>query len=283
MAFFSHPDRLMFPAVGLRKRDIGKYYRDVHVPLLAFVRGHIAYVKRYPHGLDQNGFFQKNLPQYAPDWIPSVVLGKWKKVRYTVIDSLRTLLWWLNQDVLEFHLVPLRSPDFQHPRYMAFDIDPPEGMPFKEIRDFTIAIRPIIESFGYNAFVKPSGKRGAHVLCPLEARWSAEKVFEAAKEVGEVIVQRWPNTSINPKKGRHQGNILIDLMRNYPFQSVVMPWSTRAVAQATVSVPMRWEDFAQMESPEQFTVHTASRWIAQHDNAWATFDAAASYLHTDKS
>ncbi len=276
----SHPDKILFEREKITKRDLARWYTAVEVPLLRFVRGHVIFVKRFPKGVSERGFFQKNLPAHAPEAMRSVELGKWKKARYTLVTDLESILWWVNQDAVEFHVVALRAPDFSHLRYMVFDIDPPEGMPFAEVRDFTLAIKPIVESFGYRSYVKPSGKRGAHVFCPLLSNWTAEEVFAAAREVGEAILRAFPGHTLDPRAERGKGAILIDLWRNHPFQSVVMPWSTRAVPDATVSIPLSWAEFARMSSPTAFTLREAAAWYTAHGDAWADFDTHARPLHT---
>ncbi len=276
----THPDKVLFEDGRVTKGELAAFFEAVREPLLRFARGHVVFVKRYPEGTGGKGFFQKNLPEYAPEWMKAVDLGKWKKARYTIVEELDTILWWVNQDAIEFHLVPLRAPDFKYVRYMVFDLDPPEGMPFAEVRDFALAIRPVIESFGYATCVKPSGKRGAHIYCPLEPRWTAEEVFAAAKEVGEAILERFPGHTLDPRAERGPHSILVDILRNHPFQSAVMPWSTRAVPEATVSLPLTWESFGKMESPKEFTVRTVPSWYARHGDAWADFAEKAGPLHT---
>ncbi len=276
----THPDKVLFEQEKITKADVAAWFEAVAEPLMRFAQGHVVFVKRFPKGVGEKGFFQKNLPDYAPEWMKAVELGKWKKARYTVIENLDSILWWVNQDAIEFHLVALRAPDFAHLRYMAFDLDPPDGMPFPAVRDFALAIRPVIETFGYATFVKPSGKRGVHIYCPLQPRWTAEEVFAAAKEVGEVILARFPGHTLDPKAERGPGSILVDILRNHPFQSAVMPWSPRAVPRATVSMPLSWEDFADMEDPGQFTIRTAPEWYRQHGDAWADFAEKATALHT---
>ncbi len=275
----THPDRVLFEEGKVTKGELAAFFEAVQEPLLRFAGGHLVFVKRFPKGVGEQGFFQKNLPGYAPEWMIAVELGKWKKARYTVVDNLDSILWWVNQDAIEFHLLALRAPDYQYVRYMVFDLDPPEGMPFPELRDFALAIRPVIESFGYATCVKPSGKRGAHIYCPLEPRWTAEEVFAAAKEVGEAILARFPGHTLDPRAERGRGSILVDILRNHPFQSAVMPWSPRAVPEATVSVPLTWDSFRKLESPKELTVRTVPPWYARHGDAWADFEARAVPLH----
>ena len=274
-----HPGKILFPEANITKNDLVLYYTAVWPYLCAIGRGRPLAVKRFPQGVGAVSFFQKNKPGHAPDWITSRSLGIDKKADYILLDKLATLLWLVNLDTLEFHSTLVAAPYFSSPDLMVFDLDPPPEAPFTETRDFALACRPVIESFGYQCFVKTSGKKGVHLCCPILQKWGFEQVFTAAREVAQAIIQNVPGCTLELKKEKRKNNILVDIYRNHPYQLMAIPLGTRATPLATVSMPLRWETLATLEDPAKYTARHVPSVLKTEGFAWKDFGNAATGLH----
>ena len=267
----SHPEKILYPEAGISKMDLVRYYTTAWPHLREFGMGRPLAIKRYPHGAGGHSFFQKNKPANAPEWVSSRMLGVGKKADYILLDKLATLLWLVNLDSLEFHSALVAAPHFSQPNLMAFDLDPPPGSTFPEIRDFALACRPVIEGFGYRCFAKTSGKRGVHICCPTKPKAPFEQVFNAAKEVATAIIQKIPGCTLDLKKENRKDKILIDIYRNHPYQLMVLPYSTRATPNASVSMPLSWEELARLENPGVFNVGTVVEKLNKGKDAWEEY------------
>ena len=176
----SNLDKVLFPVDGIVKAEIIEYYLKIAPTLLNHVKGRALTLIRFPDGIAGESFYQKNRPEWAPDWLEFVNLGKEEKKDYIVATEPASLVWLANLAALELHQLHSRKPNFEFPDYMVFDLDPPEGYDFKKIVSLALNLKEHIESFGYTAFVKTTGGKGVHICCPIEARWDFHTVFEAS-------------------------------------------------------------------------------------------------------
>lgn len=275
----ANPDKVLIAGAGLTKSDFIEYYLSVETPLMAYGKGRPLSMKRYPDGVPGHSFFQRNKPVWAPAWVKSQALGVGKKADYILLENIKTIIWLLNLDTVEFHAAQVSAPHFEKPDMLVFDLDPPPDTPFPLVRDFALAIRPEIESFGYKTFVKTSGKKGIHIHCPIFPKWTFDEVFAAAKEVGEHIAARFKDCTLNIKKEKRKDKILLDIYRNHAYQSVVLPYSIRATERANVAMPLSWEELEKTASPNGFTLLTVPEIVQHRKDPWAAMKAGAVALH----
>lgn len=278
----THPDKPLFPQAGITKRQLIDYYRAVAPYVLRYNRGRPLVFVRYPHGAPGYSFFQKNAPQPVPPFVEIHEMGKFKPTRYVVLQHLADLIWLVQLHALEFHVMGIRKPHWANPDLMVFDIDPPEGAGFAEIRDFALGIRPVIEKLGYTTLVKTSGKRGVHVVCPLEPAYTVDQVMEAAESIAREIMRVFPDSTLDVRKEKRRGKFLIDIYRNRAYQTFSMPYGTRATTMATVSMPLSWEQLRSLNDPHIFTIRNVPEILHKKGDAWANGFARASHLHTLK-
>jgi len=99
-----------------------------------------------------------------------------------------SLVWTANLAALELHQMHSRSPRFENPDYVVWDLDPPEDGVFTDVVELAFDFREHLEAYGYYAFVKTTGRKGLHVVAPLEPKFSFGEVFEAAKAVAQPFI-----------------------------------------------------------------------------------------------
>lgn len=280
----SNLDKVLFPEDNIVKAEVIEYYLKIAPTLLNHVKGRALTLIRFPDGITGESFYQKNRPEWAPDWLEFVNLGKEEKKDYIVATEPASLVWLANLAALELHQLHSRKPNFENPDYMVFDLDPPEGYDFKKVVSLALDLKEHIESFGYTAFAKTTGGKGIHICCPVEARWDFHTVFEAAQLIAKPYVDKNVNTTtLQIKKDARKGRVLIDIFRIRSGQSIVSPYSLRGRNGAPVSMPLPWDEMAKVVSPVEFNINTALDKVMADGDAWEGIDAYAVELHTHRS
>ncbi len=137
---------------------------------------------RYPYGVGAETFFQKNRPKWAPEWIEYISLGDdRKKIDYILLTEEASLVWLANLACIELHQTHYRKPEYESPDYIVYDLDPPEDYAFKHVVDLAFEMREHLDGMGYHAFAKTTGKKGIHVVTPIEPKYDFNDVFEACQ------------------------------------------------------------------------------------------------------
>ena len=279
----SNLDKELFPEDQVLKAEIIEYYLKIAPTLLNHVKGRALTLIRFPDGIHGEMFYQKNRPEWAPDWLEFVALGKEEKKDYIIATEPASLVWLANLASLELHQLHARKPNFECPDYMVFDLDPPEGYTFEKIVPIALDLKRSIESFGYHPFVKTTGGKGIHICCPLEPKHDFHAVFEAAQSIAQPFIDAHPKeTTLHIKKEARKGRVLIDIYRIRSGQSIVSPYSLRGRVGAPVSMPLTWEELEQLKSPLVYNIHNAMDKVLNDGDAWEGMDAFAVEIHTQR-
>ncbi|HTJ51734.1 MAG TPA: non-homologous end-joining DNA ligase [Cyclobacteriaceae bacterium] len=279
----SNLDKILFPEDHIVKAEVIQYYLNIAPTILNHIKGRALTLIRFPDGIHGESFYQKNRPEWAPDWLEFVRLGSEEKKDYIIATEPASLVWLANLASLELHQLHSRKPDFNCPDYMVFDLDPPEGYDFKRLIPIAQALKIHIESFGYTPFVKTTGGKGVHICCPITAKWDFSTVFDTAQLIAKPFVeQRSSETTLQIKKDARKGRVLIDIYRIRTGQSIVSPYSLRGRVGAPVSMPLTWDELAVLESPLEFNIKTAMDKVLADGDAWEGISAYAVELHTHR-
>ena len=279
----SNLDKVLFPEDHIVKAEIIEYYLKIAPTLLNHVKGRALTLIRFPDGIHGEMFYQKNRPDWAPDWIEFAKLGKEEKKDYIIATEPATLVWLANLASLELHQLHSRKPNFDNPDYMVFDLDPPEGFDFARVVPIAFELRRHIEQFGYTAFAKTTGGKGIHICCPIETRHDFHTVFETAQLIAQPFVDSHASeTTLHIKKEARKGRILIDIYRIRSGQSIVSPYSLRGRVGAPVSMPLKWEELEHLKSPKEHNIQNALEKVLRDGDAWEGIDAYAVDLHNHR-
>src|SRR6187431_2328314 len=179
--------KVLFPDDHIIKAQLIEYYLKISPTILAHVKGRPLSLVRYPDGINEESFYQKNRPDWAPDWLEHVTLGDEKK-DYVIATEEASLVWLANLACIELHQMHSRAPHFDKPDYIVYDLDPPESFKFTQVVELALEFKEHLERFGYHPFVKTTGRKGLHIVTPIEPNWDFQTVFEAAKGVAEPFV-----------------------------------------------------------------------------------------------
>ncbi|MCG8607536.1 non-homologous end-joining DNA ligase [bacterium] len=280
----SNLQKVLFPRDQVLKAELIEYYLRAAPTILTHIKGRALSLVRYPDGVNGGRFFQKNRPDWAPDWIEYVTIGDdEKKLDYILATEEASLVWLANLACIELHQMHSHKPNHDKPDYIVWDIDPPENERFESVIEVALELRDHIESFGYHTFVKTTGGKGVHVLAPIETKWGFHESFKAAQAIAKPFVEvRQRTTTLQIKKDARKGKILIDIYRNRDGQSIISPYSVRGFEGAPVSMPLTWSDLEGVENPAEFDVRTAVDRLMREGDPWEGFAAYATHLHTKR-
>jgi bifunctional non-homologous end joining protein LigD len=278
----SNLTKLLFPDDHIVKAQLIEYYLKIAPTILAHVKGRPLSLVRYPDGIGGQSFFQKNRPDWAPDWIEHVTLGEEKK-DYVIATEEASLVWLANLACIELHQMHSRAPHFDKSDYIVYDFDPPENFKFPNVAELALEFKKHLESFGYHPFVKTTGRKGLHVLTPIEPKWEFQKAFEAAKAVAQPFVDAHASLlTLQIKKEHRKGKVLLDIYRNRQSQTIVAAYSVRGLPGAPVSTPLHWEELDSLESPKVFDLNSVPQRVMQNGDPWEAFAAYATSIHTER-
>jgi bifunctional non-homologous end joining protein LigD len=248
----SNLDKVLYPAVGFKKRDVIEYYARVAPTVLGHLEGRALTLKRYPNGVDANYFYEKNAPSHRPEWVTTARVGD---IDYVVVDHEATLVWLANLADLELHTSLALASDPTRPTLVAFDLDPGPPATIVECCQVALFLQGMFEGLGLQAFAKTSGSKGMQVYVPLnndDATFAQTKSF--SKAVAELLAREEPGLVVaRQTKAARAGKVLVDWSQNDESKTTVNVYSLRARERPTVSTPLTWDEVRAARSPEDLT------------------------------
>jgi DNA ligase D-like protein (predicted polymerase) len=270
------PDKVLFNERGETKLDLVRYYAAVAEPLLRTMGGRPVLMQRFPQGASGKSFFQKRVPDSAPDWLQTTTVETVNGTpsRALVAADAAHVAWAVNLACLGFHVWPYRADDPTHTDELRLDLDPTPGTGFTEARAAAWELKALLDEHGIASFPKTTGNRGLHVYVRLEPRWDSYEVRSAAVAVARELERRRPDilTAAWWKEERGQ-RIFVDYNQNAPHKTVFGAWSVRARKGAQVSTPLSWDELDDVH-PDELTLAT----VAGRDDPWATINDAPQSL-----
>jgi DNA ligase D len=269
----SNPDKILFPRVGVTKRDLVHYYLAVADGALRGSGGRPNVLVRYPNGVDGEFFYQKRAPQARPPWIEVVTLSfpSGRTAEEVVPRDAAALAWMANLACLELHPHPVRADDLDHPDELRIDLDPVPGVSWPQMRQVAQVVRATLEDLALAGWPKTSGSRGIHVHVRIERRWSFTEVRRAALALAREVERRAPALATSRwwKEERH--GVFLDYNQNAKDRTVAGAYSVRPTPDARVSAPLSWSEIDEAELGD-FTLATMPARIAGADEPHAAID-----------
>ncbi|HXU79921.1 MAG TPA: DNA ligase D [Polyangia bacterium] len=264
----SNPDRVLYPKVGVTKLDLARYYEGIEKWILPHVLGRPLSLVRCPKGLTGEPdacFYMKHSEVWAPPALKRVsIKEKTKRGQYLVIEDLAGVIALAQMDCLEIHTWNSPADDVERPDRVVFDLDPGPEVPFAQVIEAARLVRGSLESLELESFVKNTGSNGLHVVVPLSEPTTWEDGLEFTRQLSLAIARARPDryTTDIPKAGREK-KILIDFLRNVRGSTSVAAFSTRARDNASVSVPLSWEELSPKVPSDHFTVRSLPQRLAR--------------------
>ena len=275
----SNPDKVFFPALGLTKLDLVRYYLAVAEGALGGIDGRPMALKRYVNGADGEFFFQKRAPSSRPEWIETVELKfpSGRSAHEIVITDEAQLAWIVNLGCIDLNPHPVRAFDLDHPDELRIDLDPMPGIGWEQILEVAAAAREVLEEHGLTAWPKTSGSKGFHIYARIEREWTFREVRRAAVAVAREVERREPAIATSKwwKEERH--GVFLDYNQNAKDRTIASAYSVRPTPDARVSAPLVWDEVEGCD-PAAYTVATMPERFASIGDPWAGMDDSAGSL-----
>jgi bifunctional non-homologous end joining protein LigD len=260
----SHPGRIYYPEAGITKLDLARYYEAVGENMLPHVRGRPLSLVRCPAGVAGGCFYAKHVAMPVSQSLAQIPIRESKKIgQYLVVDSVAGLIALAQMGMLEIHTWNSTREHLEQPDRFVLDLDPGPDVPWPEVVEAAKLCRSTLSGVGLESFVKTTGGKGLHVVVPTVPELDWDGSLALSKAIAELIVKQHPRryTTAMPKAGRER-KILIDFFRNGRGATSVAAFSTRARPEATVSVPIAWEELDSGKPSARFTLASVPKRLA---------------------
>jgi bifunctional non-homologous end joining protein LigD len=267
----THPEKVLFPDIGVTKGDVAAYYEAVALVMIPHLRGRPITMERFPAGIESEGFLQKNVSKGFPAWLKRVeVPKKGGVVNYPLANDLQSLLWMTNQNTITFHVWTSRVPRLARPDICILDLDPSQE-DHAVLRRAALAARQAFDALGFPSWIKTSGSKGFHIAARMGPRADFAKSGALADRVARIMLEQDPDHLTREfHKVDRRGRILIDTARNNPGATFAAPYSLRAKPGAPVSAPCTWEEVERGEiTPQSVTLRSMPDRLKKLGDLWA--------------
>jgi len=244
----SHPDKELFPGAGLSKADLAKSYERIAGAMLANLEGRPISMEHYPNGIEAEGFYQKKVQEYFPQYVHRVTvdLREGESQEQVACNNAATLVFFADQGCIMPQAWLSREGRLERPDRLVFDLDPP-GDDFGAVRQAAGALRELLHGIGLPSYPMPTGSKGLHVQVPLDGKAG----FDTTRELGQ------------------------NVERNAYGQTAVPPYAVRARKGAPVAVPIDWDGLSSMQHSNRYSIRNLLRRLGRKDDPWRGMDAEA--------
>jgi bifunctional non-homologous end joining protein LigD len=268
----SHPDRLIWPSLGISKLELARYCEAVGEWLVPQVANRPLTLVRCPDGAEAPCFYQRHLNMGAsPGEVLTFKRERSSKGHYIFVNTLPGVISVVQNGAVEFHTWGATLPDAKHPDRITIDLDPDPELPWKKLVEATKLTRALIEGLKLKCFLKTTGGKGLHVVFPLQRRHTWDEVKEFAHSIAKFLVKAEPKLfTANMAKKKRGGRIFVDYLRNAETASAVAAYSTRARPGAHVSTPLAWDELDNTDIRGAFTVKNIPERLGKTD-PWADY------------
>jgi len=278
----SDEDKVLFPEIGLTKGGLIDYYERIADAILPHLRDRPLALQRFPDGIAEEGFYQKQVGGHFPDWIRTVrvpLVSTDGHQDLVVCDEKATLGYLANQACITLHPWLSGVDALDQPDVLIVDLDPP-GDDFEAARSAALQVRALFDELDVACYAKLTGSTGVHVVAPLDAGADFDTVRGFASDAMALLAARHPDAlTTEQRKSKRRGRVYLDIGRNAYGQTAVAPWSVRPLPEAPVAAPIAWKD---LEAPglgaRDYTVENVFRRIARRADPWADWRRRARSL-----
>jgi bifunctional non-homologous end joining protein LigD len=242
-------EKVLYPAAGFTKGQVIDYHVRIAPVLVPHLAGRPLTMKRYPGGVDEEYFFEKNAPMHRPDWVKTAPIwsdSNHRTIHYILANDLATVVWIANLASLELHPSLSLAEDIATPTMIVFDLDPGPPANIVECAQVGLWVRDIFEHFGLESFPKTSGSKGLQIYVPLNTKTSYEQTKPFAHAVARLLEQEHPELVVSDmKKAVRTSKVFVDWSQNDEHKTTIGVYSLRARERPTVSTPVTWDEVEQ--------------------------------------
>ena len=242
----TNQDKVLYPAAGFTKGQVIDYYARIAPVLVPHLKNKPLTLKRYPNGVNEPPFFEKNATKHRPDWVKTAPIwseGNQRDVNYILCNDLATLVWVANLAAIELHPSLSLNQDIMCPRSLVFDLDP--GPPANIVQCCQVAVwlRTIFEHFKLESFPKTSGSKGLQIYVPLNTKTSYDETKPLAHALARLLENEHRDLVVSDmKKAIRTNKVFVDWSQNDEHKTTISVYALRARERPTVSTPVTWDE-----------------------------------------
>jgi bifunctional non-homologous end joining protein LigD len=257
---FSNPKKIFWPAERYTKGDLIEYYRAISPWILPYLRNRPVVLTRYPDGIEGKSFYQKDAPEFAPEWMRTTAIWSndtQRDIRYFVCDDVESLLYIANMGSIPLHIWASRVGSLELPDWCVIDLDPKEA-PFSDVIRTAQVLYRICEAIGLPSYVKTTGKTGLHILLPLGRQMTYAQSRTLGELLARLVLRELSDIATITRHVTKRGDkVYLDYLQNRHGQLIVAPFIVRPLPGAPVSMPLTWDEVNSALDPRAFTIRTA--------------------------
>jgi len=257
---YSNLKKVYWPNERYTKGDLIEYYRAIAPWMLPYLRNRPVVMTRYPDGIDGKMFYQKDAPEFAPEWLRTVKIWSedtQREIRYFVCDDIESLEYIANLGSIPLHIWASRVASLELPDWCVIDLDPKEA-PFRDVIRTARVLHRLCEAIGLPDYVKTTGKTGLHVLLPLGRQCTYEQSRTLGELLARCVLRELGDVATIVRHVTKRGDkVYLDYLQNRHGQTIVAPFSVRPLPGATVSMPLRWDEVDDTLDPRNYTIKNA--------------------------
>lgn len=266
----THLDKVFFPRHEYTKGDLFTYYESVAEYMLPYLKNRPCSLNRMPSGIAGESFYQKNNP-HLPPWVPSTDIfseSNNESLRWIVGGDLNTLLYMVQLGCVEINPWNSRVGRLDKPDWIVIDLDP-DGGSFEKVIDVARTVKDVCDEWGIAALPKTSGKTGMHIYIPMGAKYGYEQAKNLAHLIALEVHTRQANvTSLERLPEKRKGKMYVDFLQNREGQTLAAPYSVRPTPDASVSMPLHWDEVKKGLRPSDFTIQNAAKRLKRTGDLW---------------
>ena len=255
-------NKVFYPGEGITKRDVINYYDAAAPFILPHLRDRPLSLKRYPNGISEQFFFQKDAEDKVPDWVrlePIFSEHNQDKIHYIICNDRATLVYLANLACIDQNPWMSRLGSLDNPDFALIDLDPTEGCPYSQIVEAAQLVKKTLDSVGLAGYPKTTGGDGMHVYIPLEPVYTYEQVRSFAELLSILVINQQPDLFTTPRtvSRRKKAKVYFDYLQISSAKTIAAPYVLRAHPGAPVSAPLDWSEVRPGLEPAQFNIHNA--------------------------
>ncbi len=242
-------EKLLWSQKTIKKYDYLKFLTVIAPYMLPFLKDRLLTVIRFPNGIEQESFYQKNCPDYAPSYIETKLVDG---IKYIVCSRLASLIWLGNQSAVEFH-IPFQTINNKNPSEIVLDLDPPSQTEFPLAVEASLILKEIFDKLHLHAFIKTSGNKGLQIYIPLNEQFSYSETRIFTSFIANYLVTKYPKSfTIERLKKNRNKRLYVDFLQHAEGKTIIAPFSLRGNEQALMATPVFWSEVNEGLHPSQF-------------------------------
>ena len=258
----TNQDKIYFPKDHVTKGDMIEYYQSVSEYILPHVKNRPLSLNRFPNGIEEQNFYQKDASDNIPDWIKTTQVyseSNDKYIDYIYCNDKATLAYLNNLGCIDLNPWSSALPDLDHPDFLVLDLDPSKKNSFDDVIETALQVNEVLNSIKIKGYCKTSGSTGIHVYIPMGGKYDFDQVKDFAYILMKQVNEKLPKITTLERslQKRDDKKIYLDYLQNRTGQTLASVYSIRPKEGAPVSMPLEWEEVKPGIKPTDFNIHNA--------------------------